>query len=184
MGDLFFSPHAAGRNLIWDWAIPICCGEAGVKVSSRQENIPCFLLLCLRSCDAPCENAKSYKVYRNGGLFLHLCVLHSFFFSSSALWLKLEKQGVSFLSPSCLYRTDYISDQSKHKNYKHSRSSLGYRPDITGLDTLECLVVHLAKGRSRRAAVQGSSSLWSSANVCVCVSAVQFHNPSTPAGPR
>ena len=74
-----------------------------------------------------------------------------------------------FLSPCFVYRKDYVSDQSKHENYKHSPSSLGCRPDITGLDSLECLVVHLAKGRSRRAAVQGSNSLWSSASVCVCV---------------
>lgn len=190
MGDLFFSPLAARRNLIWEWAIPICWGEAGVKVSSRQKNIPRCLLFCLRSCDALCENAKSCEVYWKRGFIFHL---RRYFSHSSSLLLRFDliwRNKECFLSPCFVYRKDYVSDQSKHENYKHSRSSLGCRPDITGLDGLECLVVHLAKGRSRKAAVQGSNSLWSSANLCVCAhgcvceSAMQFHNPSTPAGPR
>lgn len=92
---------------------------------------------------------------------------------SSALCLGEGWGGGEVKRDSCLcalcVRGDYVSDQSKHEYYKHSPSSLGCRPDITGLDSLECLDVHLAKGRSRRAAVHGWNSLWSSASTCVCV---------------
>lgn len=179
MADLFFSPRAASRNLIWEWAIPICRGEAGVKVSSRQKNIPRCLPLCLRSRDAPCVNMQRATKSPASGSVFHLCSRTSsplglsFPPPSSALCLGAGGKKKKIKRDSCLCALcvgeDYVSDQSKHEYYKHSPSSLGCRPDITGLDSLECLVVHLAKGRSRRAAVHGWNSLWSSASVCVSV---------------
>lgn len=181
MADLSFPPRAVSKNLIWEWAIPICRAEAGVKVSSRRKNIPRCLPLCLWSRDAPCVNMQRATKSPASSSAFHLRSCTSsparacFFFPlpSSALCLGEGWGGGEVKRDSCLcalcVRGDYVSDQSKHEYYKHSPSSLGCRPDITGLDSLECLDVHLAKGRSRRAAVHGWNSLWSSASTCVCV---------------
>ncbi len=135
--------------------------------AGRKTSLGAFSL-CLGSCDAPLWKCKELQSLLKLGLYF--IFTHFFHFSFLLLHFDLMwRNKECFLSPCFVYRKDYVSDQSKHENYKHSPSSLGCRPDITGLDSLECLVVHLAKGRSRRAAVQGSNSLWSSASECVCV---------------